>query len=109
MRKNPYILRCYARPEKDYILGICVDLDIAVRGVSVDEVRGEMTKAIESYFLSLDKNNFKDLFPRRSPVVVMLDYYMVYVIVHYLRAKKNFQVFCEQLIPQKFEISPLCV
>lgn len=108
MRKNPYILRCYARPEKNYILGVCVDLDISVRSSSIDEVRAEMSKAIQSFFLSIDKDNFKDAFPRPVPPLVMLDYHRVAAIVHYLRAKKNFQIFCEQLIPKTFEVSPLC-
>jgi hypothetical protein len=112
MERNPYILRCYARPEKDYIIGICIDLDIAVRSDSISQVREEMRKAIEGYFLSLDKDNFKDLFPRTVPFHVKLDYYRVCCLIKYLRFftsfKRNFQVFCEQLIPEKFSIAP-CV
>jgi predicted RNase H-like HicB family nuclease len=107
--KNPYRLRCYARPENDYILGICIDLDIAVRGSSIDEVRAEMTKAIQAYFMSLDKDNFKDLIPRPVPMRVMLDYYKVCVMINCLRGKEGFQIFCEQLIPKQFEVSPSCV
>ncbi|MDP2928519.1 MAG: hypothetical protein Q8O01_00450 [Candidatus Omnitrophota bacterium] len=107
--KNPYRLRCYARPENGYILGICIDLDIAVRGNSIDEVRTEMTKAIQAYFMSLDKDNFKDLIPRPVPMRVMLDYYKVCVMISCLMGKEGFQIFCEQLIPKQFEVSPSCV
>ena len=109
MKKNPYILRCYARPERDYIIGMCVDLDIAVRGHSVNEVRNEMTKAIQSYFSSLDKSNFQDTFPRPAPLLVKLDYYRVCLMLHTVTVKKNFLIFCEQLIPMQFEVSPSCV
>ena len=108
MKKNPLMLRCYARPERGHIIGVCVDLDIAVKGRSISEIRGKMTEAISSFFASLDKNNFKDVFPRQVPPIVMMDYYRVCIMVNYLKAKKDFQVFCEQLIPKKFEISPLC-
>jgi|GEM_PF-7114791 hypothetical protein len=108
MRKNPYILRCYARPEADYILGVCVDLDIAVRGNSVEEVKDEMTKALKSYFQSLDEKNFKDVFPRKVPINVLLDYYFVVARILTFIAKRNLQIFCEQLIPKDFTISPSC-
>lgn len=108
MRKNPYILRCYARPEGDYILGVCIDLDIAVKGKSVDDVRGEMTKALKAYFDSVDQANFKDVFPRQVPLLVLLDYYRVCVLVHRFRLKRNIQIFCEQLVPKEFDIAPSC-
>jgi hypothetical protein len=108
MRKNPYILRCYARPEGDYILGVCVDLDIAVKGNSIDEVRNEMTNGIKAYFESLDEKNFKDVFPRRVPFLVMCDYYFICLLINIFKAKKNIQIFCEQLIPKNFTISPIC-
>ena len=107
--RNPYLLRCYARPENDYILGMCVDLDIAVRGTTISEVRTEMTKAIESFLLSVDKDNFKDVFPRPVSVSVTLDYCRVLAMVHLLRTKEKFQIFFEELIPKKFEVSLLGV
>lgn len=112
MDKNTFRLRCYGRPEGDHYIGVCIDLDIVVRGESVLEVQGEMTKAVRAYFSSLDANNFRDIFPRMSPLYVRMDYLRVYFIVHYLKFlvsfQKNFQVFREQIIPKEFSISP-CV
>lgn len=109
MKRNPYIIRCYARPEEDHYIGVCIDLDIAVRGVSLLKIREEMTKAIKVYFESLDEANFKDLFPRPVPLSVLLDYYKVLAIVHcfyfLISCRNNFQVFFEQLIPKEFSIS----
>ena len=112
MKKNPYLFRCYARPEKSYFIGICADLDIAVRGESIPQVKEEMTRAIKVYFSSLDKTNFKDLFPRPVPLFVLLDYYRVATIFNCFNFidffNKNFQTFREQLIPKEFSVSP-CV
>ena len=112
MIKNPYMLKCYCRPEGDHFIGVCVDLDIVVAADSVAKVQAEMTKAIRVYFSSLDKKNLKDLFPRPVPLYVWLDYYRVCFIVRYLNFihsfKSGFQIFFEQIIPKEFSVSP-CV
>ena len=112
MRKNPYILRCYVRPEDDHFIGVCIDLDIVVQSQSIQTVQQEMTTAIRAYFSSLDKDNFRYLFPRTVPFHVMIDYFKVCVIVrlsHFQHSIRNsFQIFFEQLIPKEFSISP-CV
>ena len=111
LKNNPYILRCYARPEGDHLIGVCVDLDITVRGVSIDEVRKQLTLAIQSYLESLDKDNIKDVFPRPSPFNVMLDYYFVYSLVNCIKVSKRiraeFDAFCELATPQGFKVT-LC-
>ncbi len=110
MPKNPYILRCYARPEGDHLIAVCVDLDIMVRGATIDEVRQELTDAIKSYLGSLDKENIKDLFPRRAPAQVMANYYFVVIVVHCMKffksVKSGFDIFCELATPQGFKVSP---
>ena len=112
MSRNPYILRCYARPEEDHFIAVCIDLDIVVKSQSIQTVQEEMTKAIQLYFSSLDKKNFRDLFPRPAPLQVMLDYYRVLLIVRFLTVqhslKNSFQIFFEQIIPKEFLVSP-CV
>ena len=105
-----FILRCYARPEGDHLLAICVDLDIAVVGNSIQEVRDKMTDALTSYFESINKDNAQYLLGRPAPLHVFLDYYRVYMIVmssyFFANCKKNFQIFCENLIPGNISISP---
>ena len=112
MNHNPYILRCYARPEGGHFIGVCIDLDIVVQGQSLANTQEEMTKAIRIYFSSLDQKNFRDLFPRRSPFFVMADYYRVCLLVRLLNfkhsVKSSFQVFFEQIIPKEFLVAP-CV
>ena len=108
MLKNSLILRCYARPENDYILGVCLDLNLAVRGSSIEDVKQEMTKALTLHFKSLNKDNFKDLRYRPAPIEFWLDYYRVCFFVHLHTFGEKFHIFCEQIIPQNFSIIP-CV
>ena len=108
MKRNPYLLRCYARPEGDHILGICIDLDLIVKGDSIATVQHELHLAIKSYLESLDKDNLKDLFPRQAPFNIMADYYFVYAIVYFRKTmhqiKDKFDVFCEQATPRNFQV-----
>ena len=104
------MLRCYARPEGNYILGVCIDLNLAVRGDNIEQVKNEMTKAIKLYFSCLDKENFQDLFPRPSPLIHKLDFYRVCFLVKVLHLTKfiseGFQIFREQIIPKEFSVIP---
>lgn len=106
MQKNPLILRCYARPEDDYILGVCVDLNIAVRGASIDEIKQKMTEALNLHFKSLTEDNFKDLYPRPAPLKFWLDYYRVSMLVNIHTFSEKSAIFFEQMIPQRFSIIP---
>ena len=111
MRTYPTLLRCYARPEGDHYIGHCLELDLAVQGTSIAEVRRKMEECLQSYFQSLDLQNVRGLFPRPAPLHVWLDYGRVMLLVklhrflHWLG--RNVQVFQEQVIPQRFAIYPL--
>jgi len=111
MRHYPTILRCYARPEGDHYIGHCLELDLAVQGNSILEVRRKMEECLQSYLESLDPQNVRDLFPRPAPLGVWLDYYRVFFLIksrRFLhRLEKNFQIFQEQIVPQHFAIQPL--
>jgi predicted RNase H-like HicB family nuclease len=112
MRKTyPTLLRCYARPEADHYIGQCLELDLAVQGESLQEVRRKMEECLQSYLESLDRENVRDLFPRPAPLHVWCDYYRVcfLVLLHRLlrRLETNVQVFREQVIPQRFAIHPV--
>ena len=111
MRTYPTVLRCYARPEGDHYIGHCLELDLAVQGNSLLAVRRKMEECLQSYLESLDPKNVRDLFPRRAPLVVWLDYYRVLFLVkshRFLhRLGENVQVFQEQIVPQHFAVQPL--
>lgn len=112
MRKNPCLLRCYGKPQGDKYVGICIDLDIAVEGRDLPEVRKKMSEVITLYMESLNKDNACNLFLRRSPLHVFLDYYIVCSIVLcsklFSAIRDRFQIFREQLIFEKISVCP-CV
>src|SRR3989338_6478571 len=77
----PTVLRCYARPEGGHYIGHCLELDLAVQGNSLVQVRQKMEECLTSYLQSLDHQNVRDLFPRPAPFHVWLDYYRVCLLV----------------------------
>ena len=107
----PTVLRCYARPEGDHYIGQCLELDLAVQGNSLAEVRRKMETCLQSYLESLDSQNVHDLFPRPAPLHVWVDYARVYLLVTCQRALHhlgtNVAVFREQIVPQRFAIYPV--
>ena len=111
MKMYPTVLRCYARPEGEHYIGECLELDLAVQGESLAEVRQKLEVCLQSYLESLDPENVRDLFPRPAPLHVWLDYYRVYLLVTLHRVLHqlgtNVQVFQEQIVPQRFAIHPL--
>lgn len=78
--KNPYELRCYAKPEGDHFVGMCVDLNIAVTGSTIKEVKSNMNEAITGYLQCITPENFKDLIPRPAPLRIKIEYHCVILI-----------------------------
>ena len=111
LKVYPTVLRCYSRPEAGHYIGQCLELDIAVQGNSLEEVRRKMEKSLQSYLESLDLENVRDLFPRRAPLPVWFDYYRVYLLAVLQRAVRrvgtNVQIFRERIVPQRFAIQPV--
>ncbi|MBI2095779.1 MAG: hypothetical protein HYT89_06390 [Candidatus Omnitrophica bacterium] len=107
----PTVLRCYSRPEGNLYVGHCLELDLAVQGESLAEVRLKMEECLRSYLESLDPQNVRDLFPRRAPLHVRLDYYRVCLLVSLHRMIRrlgtNVQIFRERIVPQRFAIQPV--
>ena len=108
--RNPYLLRCYARPEVNHVIAACVDLDLAVKADTLEAAKSELSQAIQSYLESLDEANIKDLFPRPAPLSVQMDYYFVCFLVRLFHVIKNirsgFDTFCEVATPKGFQVAP---
>ena len=104
----PTVLRCYARPEGDHYVGHCLELDLAVQGVSLTEVRVKMEECLKSYLESLDTQNVRVLFPRQAPLHVWFDYFWVCFLIglHGIvrQVGANVQIFRERIVPQRFAI-----
>lgn len=64
-------LRCFLRGRADHWEGICIDLDIAVQGNSVEGVQTALREAISTYFEDLQKEQPHDarrLMRRKAPL-----------------------------------------
>jgi predicted RNase H-like HicB family nuclease len=79
-----------------------------VKGTSLEDVKRELSQAIQSYLESLDKENIKDLFPRPAPLSSQIDYYYVCFIVKLFHVVKKirtgFETFCEVATPKGFQV-----
>ncbi len=90
MKPNDLILRCYAEQEKDGSwFSICIDLNLAVQGDSVKEVKEKMHTVIHDYIdeaLTEDVEYIGDLLPRRAPMSFILKYYVISVVHSFYHA-----------------------
>ena len=86
-------LRCFAFREKaGQWVAMCVDLSLAAQGDSFKEASAALDGQIKSYLEDLngiDREHFKDLFPRRAPLGVR-------VLYHYAR----FRVLLDKVFPR---------
>lgn len=67
----------YAHGQADAWEAICVDLDLAVQGVSFDEVRGLLNEAVATYAEDARRerpDQARRLLARRAPVWVQLKF-----------------------------------
>lgn len=95
-------LQCYAHGHEGAWEAICVDLDIAVQGSSLDEVRALLDVAIQSYCedaIAEDRETAVRLLNRRAPFSVRFRLALDY-LAHTLRKngddelKAGFDVAC---------------
>lgn len=64
------VFRCYAYGRGLQWQALCIDLDLAVRGSSFQEVKASLAKAIDMYLetmTDLPADEQRQLLPRRSP------------------------------------------
>jgi predicted RNase H-like HicB family nuclease len=78
----PAILHCYARPEKNHYIAVCLELDLIDQGATIEEAKVALEENIVGYLESLTADDFPHLFPRYAPFYVYLDYYRVFLLVH---------------------------
>src|SRR3989338_3636929 len=102
MRKYPTLLRCYARPENNHYIAVCLELDLVDQGATLEEAKAALEENIVGYLESLTPQNINQLFPRPAPLYVYLDYYRIHLllflarIIHSLKAR--WLVFAEPLL-----------
>ena len=83
------VLRCYGhKTEKGNLVGVCLDLDIAVEAESIEELKKKMSQAVASYIEAVldtnDRSSIPALFTRRAPFKDLIIYYYI-KFRHYIR------------------------
>ena len=98
----PTVLRCYARPEGEAYVALCLELDLCDRGQTLETAKASLEEDILGYLESLTPENAADLFPRPAPWYVYLDYYRVRCLLALARCfhqlRHRWLVFAEPLV-----------
>jgi len=84
-----FVLRCYGqKTEKGNLVGVCLDLDIAVEAESIEELKRKMNQAFQTYLETVldtdDTDSIPHLLTRRAPLKDWVLYYFIKSI-HYIR------------------------
>lgn len=89
-----FILRGYIRRAEDGAYqAICLTLNLAVRGRSIEEAEAKLTELITAYLQDAHQSgNWNDLVPRPAPVSYYLEYYRLRILSHF-RTIAGFKLF----------------
>lgn len=102
MPRYPSVLHCYARPENDHYIAVCLELDLVDQGETLEKAKAALEENIVGYLGSLTPENINSLFPRPAPFYIYLDYYRVNVLISLARVihnlKTRWMVFAEPLL-----------
>ena len=102
MKKYPSVLRCYARPEGNHYISICLELNLIDQGKTLEESITSLEENIAGYLESLTPETLPHLFPRPAPFYTYLDYCRVkyiYLLEHiFRRLQKQWLIFNEPIL-----------
>ena len=98
----PTVLHCYARPEGDHYLALCLELGLCDQGKTLEDAKASLEEDIVGYLESLTPENLAGLFPRPASWEVHLDYYRVWCLVAWSslfhQLAQRWAVFVEPLV-----------
>ena len=98
----PTVLRCYARPEGDHYVALCLELGLCDQGETLEAAKASLEEDLLGYLESLTAENVSALFPRPAPWYVYLDYYRVRCVVALARLShqvtQRWLIYAEPLI-----------
>lgn len=79
MNPHQLILKCYAKPEQDVWIAVCLDLSLATQGDSYTEAKQKLEEQIQFYVEEAlqDKDYGSQLLTRKAPLTWWLDYYLI--------------------------------
>ena len=84
---KPIKLRCYARPEGNHFVAVCITINVASQNDTLIGAIESLREAVEGYLESVNDRNIS---PKRiSPVSFYLEYYIIGIVLRFRRFKKG--------------------
>jgi hypothetical protein len=103
------ILRCYGYRSGKYLVGHCIDLDIAVQAENIAELRHKMELAVSSYLDTVldtkDQSSIPKLLERQAPLSAKLKYHIISLLTAFHSLRRKVFTFNEAL---PFHIGRTC-
>lgn len=95
LEPSKLVLKCYGHPTREgRYFGVCLNLNVAVEAVSIEELQSKMSEAIISYIETVldtvDKASVPELLCRRAPLRDWLIYYFIKAAGHIKKFPGNF-------------------
>ncbi|MEA3348934.1 MAG: hypothetical protein U9Q39_07765 [Pseudomonadota bacterium] len=95
------VLRCYGYRSGKYLVGHCIDLDIAVQAENIAELKHKMEQAVTSYMETVlnteNKSSIPALLKRQAPLSAKLKYHAINLLVAFQALRLKFFTFNEAL------------
>jgi predicted RNase H-like HicB family nuclease len=97
----PFVLRCMAYPRKGRYIAECVDLNLIVRGNTLEEAQAKLKSAMAGYFDAVfadltpeqvENGALKGLLPRRSPWSRLAIYHCFCLLAAFWSARRAFRI-----------------
>ena len=95
------VLRCYGYRSGKYLVGHCIDLDIAVQAENIAELKYKMEQAVSSYLETVidteDQSSVPSLLLRQAPISARLKYHAISMLIAFSSLRRNIFTFKEAL------------
>ena len=101
--KIPTHLRCYARQKEGVWQAVCIDLNLAAQGKTLEKAKRRLHVQILDYVreaCTIDRAHFEHLMNRKAPLSLRFNYYFAYISQRICHAKDGiYRLFDEPLPP----------
>ena len=80
MKKPEMFFRCYARKDGDVYVAVCIDLNLAFQGDTVEAARKGLDTLIHEYLqdaIEHNREHLADLIDRPAPLNLRMRYYWI--------------------------------
>lgn len=84
--RDKYVFRCIAYPTTDGFVSLCIDLDIASCGDSLEQAINGLNEQIKEYIAyARESGRFEELVPRPSPLLAKFKYHLLVFLFRILK------------------------